>query len=156
MGQRSHFLTAGLFGIGLAVLATVVTGWLAALPFPAALVRDFNHQSTVIFIFYSVACIGMPILVLSIAAGLVLFRVLRRATVTLALVCAAPWALYCAYDMSYAFISTSTRPALLFSLLTWSSLFIVPAGLVIASLFPVAGSPASGSSDQQRQLHSGR
>lgn len=135
-GQRSSLVTAGLFGIVLAILATVLTGWLAALPTPVAVLRNFNHQSTVPFIFTSLVFIDIPVLALSLAVGLVLFRSVRRVTTALVLVCAAPWILYCGYDIIHAYsgMATSNRFGLLFSLLTWSSIFTVPAGLFLASV----------------------
>jgi hypothetical protein len=133
--HRSSLIISGLVGIVLAILVVVVTGWLAALPTPSAVIRGFNHQSVLLFIFTSVVFIDIPVMVLSIAVGLVLFRALRRATPALVLTCAAPWVLYCGYDMIHAFsdIARSTTSGLLFSLLTWSSLFTVPAGLFVAS-----------------------
>jgi len=134
--HRSGLLISGLVVIALAILVTVVTGWLAALPTPSAVLRGFNHQSVLLFIFTSVVFVDIPVMVLSFAVGLVLFRVLRRATPALVLICAAPWILYCGYDMIHAFsaMARSTKLGLLFSLFTWSSLFSVPVGLFIASL----------------------
>jgi hypothetical protein len=91
--HRSSLIISGLVGIVLAILVVVVTGWLAALPTPSAVIRGFNHQSVLLFIFTSVVFIDIPVMVLSIAVGLVLFRALRRATPALVLTCAAPWVL---------------------------------------------------------------
>jgi hypothetical protein len=148
MDQRYRYLIAGLFGIALAMLVTAVTGWLAALPIPGAVLRNFNHQSTLMFIFTAVVFIDVPVMVLSFAAGLVLFRALRPATAALVVVCAAPWLLYCGYDMIHAFAgsATATKRDLLFSLFTWSSIFTVPAGLFLASLLRVSGSLPPGRS----------
>jgi hypothetical protein len=136
MRHRSSLLISGLVGIALAVLVTVVTGWLAALPTPSAVLRGFNHRSVILFTFTSVVFIDIPVMLLSYAVGLVLFRALRKATPVLVLICAAPWVLYCGYDMIHAFsdMARSTRMGLLFSLYTWSSLFTVPVGLFVASL----------------------
>jgi hypothetical protein len=140
MGRRSSVLVAGLFGIVLAILVTMATGWLAALPIPGAVFRNFDHHSILTFVLTSVVFINLPVMVLSFAIGLVLFSILRRATAALALVCSAPWVLYCGYDMIHAFIgiAISTKLGLLFPLFTWSSLFVVPAGLLVASLLRVA------------------
>jgi len=137
MSRRYGFFAAGLFGIALAALVMALTGWLAALPIPSAVVRGFNHQLTLMLVFTSLVFIDVPVMVFSFLAGLILFRVVRRATPALALVCAAPWVLYCSYDMLRAFgdMPNSTRLGLLFSLLIWSSIFTVPAGLLLATLF---------------------
>jgi hypothetical protein len=136
LAHRSSLLISGLVGIVLAVLVVMATGWLAALPTPSAVVRAFNHQSLPLFIFTSLVFIDVPVMALSFAVGLVLFRALRRATPALVLICAAPWIIYCGYDIVHAFseIAKSTRSGLLFSLFTWSSLFTVPVGLFLASL----------------------
>jgi hypothetical protein len=136
MGQRTSLLIAGLVGIGLAGLVAIVTGWLAALPIPHAVVSGLNHHSTVMFVLISVVLIDIPVLAVSFGVGVVLFRLLRRATPVLVLVCAAPWVLYCGYDMLHAFadLPNTTRVGLLFSLLGWSAIFVVPAGLFLASL----------------------
>ena len=136
MHHRSSLLISGLVGIVLAILVAAMAGWLAALPTPSAVLRGFNHQSVLIFIFTSVVFIDIPVMVLSFAVCLVLFRALRRATPALVLTCAAPWVLYCGYDMIHAFsdMARSTTLGLLFSLFTWSSLFTVPVGLFVASL----------------------
>jgi len=136
MGHRSSLLISGLVGILLAVLVTVVTGWLTALPAPSAVLSGFNHQSVPLFIFTSVVFINIPVMALSLTVGLVLFRALRRATPAIVLICATPWVLYCGYDIIHAYfdMARSTRLGLLFSLFTWSSLFTVPVGLFLASL----------------------
>jgi hypothetical protein len=136
MGQRTSLLIAGLVGIGLAGLVTIVTGWLAALPIPHAVVSGLDHHSTLMFVLISVVLIDIPVLAVSFGVGVVLFRLLRRATPVLVLVCAAPWVLYCGYDMLEVFadMPNATRVGLLFSLLGWSTIFAVPAGLFLGSL----------------------
>jgi hypothetical protein len=141
MGQRTSLLIAGLAGVGLAGLVTILTGWLAALPIPQTVVSGLNHQSTLIFIFISVMLIDLPVMALSFGVGFVLFSMLRRATPALVLVCGAPWVLYCGYDILHAFMDmpNTTRMGLLSSLLSWSSVFTVPVGLFLASFLRGTG-----------------
>jgi hypothetical protein len=136
MRYRSSVLVSGLVGILLAVLVTVATGWLSALPTPTAVLSGFDRHSVVPFIFTSVVIIDIPIMALSFAVGLLLFRALRRSTPGLVLICAAPWVVYCGYDIihGYSDMARLARAGLLFSLLTWSSVFTVPLGLFLASL----------------------
>jgi hypothetical protein len=141
VNQRSSFLITGFFGIGLAMVVTVLTGWLAALPIPSAVLHNFNHHSIFLFIFTSVVFINLPVMMFSFAAGWVLFRSLGRATPAPALLCSVPWVLYCGYDIIHALVGTaaSTGLGLVFSVFTWSSIFTVPAGLLLASLIRVSG-----------------
>jgi hypothetical protein len=143
MRHRTRVLVSGLVGILLAALVTVATGWLSALPTPNAVLSGFDHHSVLPFIFTSVVIIDIPIMVLSFAVGLILFHALRRSTPGLALICAAPWVVYCGYDMlhGYSDMARLTRAGLLFSLLTWSSVFTVPVGLFLASLLQGGSHP---------------
>jgi hypothetical protein len=136
MGQRASLVTAGLVGIALAGVGIFVTGWLAALPIPGPFFRGFGSHSTAIFVFSSVVMIDLPVMVLSFAVGVVLFRALRRATPVLVMICAAPWVLAVGFDILRAFLNwpDETKLGLTFSLVSWSTLFTVPVGLFLASL----------------------
>jgi hypothetical protein len=155
MRHRSSALISGLAGITLAALAMVVTGWLSALPAPHAVLSRFDQHSVLPFIFTSVVFIDVPIMVLSFAIGLVLFRALRRCTPALVLICAAPWLLYCGYDMVHAYsdMARLTRLGLLFSLLTWSSVFAVPVGLFLSAL-SLGGRPSNSQLERPRGIES--
>jgi hypothetical protein len=136
MRHRASPLTAGLVGIALAGLIIVVTGWLAALPISGPLFRGFGPHSTAIFVLSSVVMIDLPVMAVSFAVGVVLFRALRRATPVLVMICAAPWVLAVGFDLLRALLNwpNETKLSLTFSLVSWSTLVTIPAGLFLASL----------------------
>ena len=136
MDQRASLLGAGLVGIALATLVILATGWLAGLAIPGPILNGLGRHSHLLFVFDSVVMIDLPVTVLSYTVGVILFRSLHRATPRLALICAAPWVLYVGCVMIRAFLDMPhlTKQILTFSLVSWSALFAVPAGLLLATL----------------------
>ena len=145
IGHRTSLLTAILVGVALAGLVTVVVGWLAALAIPATLLHSFGAHRTLLFVLHSVVLIGAPVMLLSCVVGLMLFAGLRDSSAKLALICAAPWVLYVGYDMLHALtqIPAATNASLTFSLVSWSTVLTVPAGLLLASLSRYDGPPTT-------------
>lgn len=134
ISQRA-FVKPLAYGVALAILGVLTIGFMAALPTPHAVYTLFRHGPTALHL-YTSALELIPVMLLAVLIGRLLFRAPRQSAKLAIIACSAPWILFQAADLT-RYVLTSGLPisASITNIADWQTvvaLASVPLGLMLA------------------------